>query len=167
MIQSFLQYLGEEKYQKLVNFILRYIADLGIPKKRGCFIEFRKGMINVSPIGRNCSYEERLEFEQYDHVHHVRRNMVTALEKEFPEYKLKYSIGGQISMDIFPMGWDKTYCLQHIAHENFKEIHFFGDKTDLVIRPCLNFNINILIIFNARVETIMKYSITPWLKDIP
>ena len=116
-----------------MNFILHYIADLEIPKKRGCFIEFRNGMINVSPIGRNCSYLERLEFEQFDNVHHIRRQLVTALEKAFPTYQLKYSIGGQISLDIFPIGWDKTYCLQHVAREDFREIHFFGDKTDLVV----------------------------------
>lgn len=28
-----------------------------------------------------------------------------------------------------PHGWDKTFALQHVASENFKEIHFFGDKT--------------------------------------
>ncbi|XP_015768240.1 PREDICTED: phosphomannomutase-like [Acropora digitifera] len=38
------------------------------------------------------------------------------------------SIGGQISFDVFPKGWDKTYCLGHIEVDNFKEIHFFGDK---------------------------------------
>lgn len=36
---------------------------------RGTFIEFRSGMVNVSPIGRNCSQEERDEFEKYDKVH--------------------------------------------------------------------------------------------------
>lgn len=41
---------------------------------------------------------------------------------------LTYSIGGQISFDVFPTGWDKTYCLQHVENEGFKEIHFFGDK---------------------------------------
>lgn len=35
---------------------------------RGTFIEFRSGMLNVSPIGRNCSQEERDEFEKYDKV---------------------------------------------------------------------------------------------------
>lgn len=34
----------------------------------GTFVEFRSGMINVSPIGRNCSQEERDEFERYDKV---------------------------------------------------------------------------------------------------
>lgn len=31
-------------------------------------------------------------------------------------------------MDVFPEGWDKTYCLQYVS-EGFDEIHFFGDKT--------------------------------------
>ncbi len=58
--------------QELINFCLHYIADLDLPVKRGTFIEFRNGMLNVSPIGRNCSQEERDEFERYDHGAGVR-----------------------------------------------------------------------------------------------
>ncbi|KAJ1672436.1 Phosphomannomutase 1, partial [Spiromyces aspiralis] len=36
---------------------------------------------------------------------------------------------GQISFDVFPIGWDKTYCLRHLETENFTTIYFFGDKT--------------------------------------
>ena len=32
--QSFINWLGEEKYKPLVNFILHYLADLDIPIKR-------------------------------------------------------------------------------------------------------------------------------------
>lgn len=53
---SFIGYLGEDRYKKLVDFILKYVSDLDIPVKRGTFVEFRNGMINVSPIGRNCRY---------------------------------------------------------------------------------------------------------------
>ena len=52
--------------QELINFVLHYVADLDIPIKRGTFLEFRNGMLNVSPIGRNCSQEERDEFEKFD-----------------------------------------------------------------------------------------------------
>ncbi|BGP17835.1 hypothetical protein JCM10213_008365 [Rhodosporidiobolus nylandii] len=126
---SFIAFLGEEKYQKLVRFVLHYIADLDIPIKRGTFMEFRNGMVNISPIGRNASVKERDEFEKYDKEHNIRKPFVEALKKEFADYGLTYSIGGQISFDVFPNGWDKTYALRHIANENFKEIHFFGDKT--------------------------------------
>src|SRR3978361_2006155 len=45
--QTFIGWLGEEKYQRLVKFCLKYIADLDLPVMRGTFVEFRKGMINV------------------------------------------------------------------------------------------------------------------------
>ena len=54
--------------------------------------------------------------------------MVSVLQEQFADFGLQFSIGGQISFDVFPKGWDKTYCLQHIP-ENISEIHFFGDKT--------------------------------------
>ncbi|PFH59184.1 hypothetical protein XA68_12692 [Ophiocordyceps unilateralis] len=133
---SFIQYMGEEKYRKLVDFCLRYIADLDIPVKRGTFVEFRNGMVNISPVGRNASTQERLEFEAYDREARVRDKFVAALKERFGDFGLIYAIGGQISFDIFPNGWDKTYCLRHLRDEAkkpggvaYKKIHFFGDKT--------------------------------------
>lgn len=128
--QSFLKFVGEDGLKRIVNWTLRYIADLDIPQKRGTFIEFRNGMLNISPIGRNCSRDERNAFEEYDKGTNVRKTMVAAMEKEFADLGLKFSIGGQISFDVFPVGWDKTYCLQHVKKlGDFKTIHFFGDKT--------------------------------------
>lgn len=78
---------------------------------RGTFIEFRNGMINVSPIGRNCSKEERDSFEVYDLVslsslhqgqwhdfflfkkHHIRSTMVKDLQEKFGQMGLVFSIG--------------------------------------------------------------------------
>jgi phosphomannomutase len=120
--------LGEDRLKKLISFVLHYIADLDIPVKRGTFIEFRKGMLNVSPIGRNCSQEERIEFEKYDAKRNVRKDMVSKLREQFADYNLTYSIGGQISFDVFPEGWDKTYALRFVKAD-FRDIHFFGDKT--------------------------------------
>ncbi|KAJ2963144.1 hypothetical protein NQZ79_g1892 [Umbelopsis isabellina] len=129
--QSFIKWIGDEEYNKLVNYILRYIADMDIPKKRdsGTFIEFRNGMINVSPIGRNCSQEERIEFNKLDETKGYRTKFVQDLRANFSHLDLTFSIGGQISFDVFPTGWDKTYCLRHIKDEGFKNVHFFGDKT--------------------------------------
>ncbi|CAN0334985.1 unnamed protein product, partial [Hapterophycus canaliculatus] len=88
-------------------------------------------MLNISPVGRNCSQSERDAFEQYDHEHKIREKMVAAMREEFAELNLTFSIGGQISFDLFPTGWDKTFCLQFLGEGNseYDEIHFFGDKT--------------------------------------
>ncbi|GJC92127.1 phosphomannomutase [Colletotrichum higginsianum] len=114
---SFIKYIGEDQYKELVRFALHHIADLDIPIKRGTFIEFRNGM-------------------EYDKVHNVRRDFVAQLRERFGHLGLTFSIGGQISFDVFPTGWDKTYCLGHLENEAKKEggikyehIHFFGDKT--------------------------------------
>jgi len=77
-VQSLKSFLGEDKLKKFINFVLHYIADLDIPIKRGTFIEFRNGMLNVSPIGRNCSQEERDAFEVYDKEANIRYSPLTA-----------------------------------------------------------------------------------------
>jgi phosphomannomutase len=97
-------------------------------------------MINVSPVGRNASSDERNEYEKYDKEHKIREKFIAEIHKRFPDIGLTYSIGGlkardeltiggQISFDCFPTGWDKTYCLRHVEKEGYKTIHFFGDKT--------------------------------------
>merc|ERR1712031_125831 len=126
---SFLEHMGNDKIKPLINFILHYIADLDIPVKRGTFVEFRAGMLNMSPIGRNCSREERNEFEKFDLANDIRKNMVAKMKEEFADLNLTYSIGGQISFDVFPQGWDKTYCLRYLPEADYDEVHFFGDKT--------------------------------------
>lgn len=131
--QSFIKYLGEANYKKLVNFILIKIAEIeDIPVKRGTFIEFRNGMINVSPVGRNCSYQERKEFQDHDKVKGIRQGLIDALQqnRDIAQFNLTYSIGGEISFDVFPTGWDKTFALRRVENEGFEEIHFFGDKTN-------------------------------------
>ena len=126
-------------------YSLRYMSELELPAKRGTFVEFRTGLINLCPVGRSCSYQERLDFAAFDKEHNVRLKFKEALEKEFGElgkfqFKimmkihnlftgLQFAMGGQISIDCFPKGWDKTYCLQFVENEGFEEIHFFGDKT--------------------------------------
>lgn len=164
--QSFVGWLGEERYKELVNFVLRYLADVDCPVKRGTFVEFRyvcckknycccihvhmynmwtcnslthsypkkntflklswekgrekkisyvtlfcckrpprgrgrgrlilsynlhdfrNGMVNISPVGRNASVQERNEYEKYDAQHQIRVKFVDALKKKFPDFGL-------------------------------------------------------------------------------
>lgn len=127
--ESIVDYMGEEKLQDFINFALMQMSQLKLPCKRGTFIEFRSGLINVCPVGRSCSQAERDQFAEYDKEQNVRQKLVESFEKQFPDAGLSFAIGGQISLDVFPNGWDKRYCLRHLAKEAFKTVHFFGDKT--------------------------------------
>lgn len=87
---SFIKWIGEDNYKKLVKFLLHYVADLDIPVKRGTFVEFRNGMINVSPVGRNATVQERNEYEKFDLEHNIRKDFVEAIRREFPDLGLTY-----------------------------------------------------------------------------
>ena len=36
--------------------------------------------------------------------HNIRSTMIQAIQKEFPHLNMTYSIGGQLSFDVFPTG---------------------------------------------------------------
>ncbi len=57
-------------------------------------------MLNISPIGRNCSQKERIEFESYDKENKIRETLVNELKLKFQDLDLSYTIGGQISFDV-------------------------------------------------------------------
>lgn len=105
---------------KIILFLLLY---------RGNFIETRNGLINISPCGRSATQPERDQFEAYDKIHKIRQQFIEVLKSEFADYNLVFSIGGQISFDVFPQGWDKRFCLTQVQADGFEKIYFFGDKT--------------------------------------
>lgn len=129
--QNIVRHLGEATIQRFINYVLTYLGHLELPIKRGTFLEFRNGMMNICPMGRQCAFEERQIFADFDRKHNIRNKMIEDLKREFKDVDLTYSIGGQISFDIYPKGWDKSYCLDYLVGTGqFKAIHFFGDKTD-------------------------------------
>lgn len=123
---SVVDFLGENNYKRLINKILLLLSETESTVKRGTFIELRQSMINVSPIGRTCTREERNEFFELDKTKKIRQKLCDDLKGLCDELNIQCSIGGQISIDIFPKGWDKTYCLRHIKE---KKVYFFGDMT--------------------------------------
>ena len=126
--KNLIEFLGEDKYSMIINKILFCLSELNIPKKRGNFIELRTGLINVSPIGRSCSQLEREEFNEYDSKYKYREKLIEHIKTELGSIgdEFQFSIGGQISFDMFPKGWDKTFALQFVENK-YEKIYFFGD----------------------------------------
>jgi phosphomannomutase len=120
--------LSEGQVQSFVDWNMNYIKELDIPVKTSTFVEVRTGMFNISPIGRDCTYDQRLEFLELDKKEQIRKTMCEAAQEQFPHLPLQYAIGGQISFDVFPTGWTKVYCLRYLEND-FDAIHFFGDMT--------------------------------------
>lgn len=117
--------LGEDMLQDVINDSMLFLGKIKLPFKRGCFFELRDSMLNVSPCGRSSNINERKSFFEYDKEHNIRKKYVDFMKVKYP--KVKFSIGGQISIDVFPQGWDKTFCLNHLENDKIQNIYFFGD----------------------------------------
>ncbi|KAH8873965.1 Phosphomannomutase 2 isoform 2 [Schistosoma japonicum] len=89
---NIVEHVGEDILQRLINFCLQYMSNLWLPRKRGNFIEFRDGLINICPVGRSCTQEERDEFADYDAKHKIRENFVAKMRSEFHSSPLQFAI---------------------------------------------------------------------------
>ena len=126
--KSMKELLGKEKYETLTKFFLDYIDKAELPYKVGNYLDERSAVINVSIVGNPVTKEQREEYKKWEQEHHSMENMRKKCEEKFgEEYKLRFTKGGIKSFDVFPKGWDKTYCLQFI--EGYDNILFFGDNT--------------------------------------
>jgi len=123
--------IGNDQYRLILQNILSYQLLITIKHElpyTGTFFDYRGSMLNWCPIGRSASKEEREAWVAYDKIHQIRKYIIEEIKNRLPDIseQLTFSIGGQISIDIFPKGWDKTYVVNHLS--NYEEIIFVGDK---------------------------------------
>tara|TARA_Y100000590_G_scaffold294256_1_gene331564 strand:- start:280 stop:1008 length:729 start_codon:yes stop_codon:yes gene_type:complete len=95
------------------------------PHRYGNHIEDRGSMVNFSVVGRDCTQEQREEFFEWDNKHKEREKIANIIKKTAKG--IDAVIGGQISIDIYPEGKDKSQILQHIDAD---EYIFIGDRTE-------------------------------------
>jgi phosphomannomutase len=97
------------------------------PVKTGEHLEYRDGMLNYSTVGRNCTQQEREDYEVWDDKNGERAILRERILNMFPS--LDCAIGGQISIDIYPRGLDKSQSYFRVKGANPDHaIIFCGDR---------------------------------------
>ena len=128
---NMIELLGKEKYRIIVsiltdlqNQVIESYTDMPVS---GNFISFRGSMINWCMIGRDADSSMRKDFVELDKG--MRNSLHAQFEQELRTadiFDVSSSLGGSTSIDIYPTGWDKTYCLNHIKYPG--DVYFVGDK---------------------------------------
>lgn len=90
-------------------------------------LEYRTGMVNFSVVGRNITTEQREKYYKWDCIHQERKKIAIEFNRLFMISGVEANIGGQISIDIQKIGFDKSQILNHIDTHGCKTV-FFGDK---------------------------------------
>lgn len=111
--------LKQEEYDFLNCAVLK--SDFN--NKTGSHIEYRKGSVNFSIVGKNASPDDRNLYISYDKVFNEREKIIKDFKKRFE--RLDMFLGGDVSLDICLRGADKSQCFTLIQHPM---IHFFGDR---------------------------------------
>lgn len=93
---------------------------------RGSIFDYRPGMLNFTTIGRNADTKEREKYYQWDKELGERKHIAKYIEDRFPE--LEARIGGQISIDIQPKGFNKSQASKWVRENLGGEIIYFGDN---------------------------------------
>lgn len=108
---------------ELLQFLSFLLEKSEYPHRYGTHVEVRTGLVNFSTVGRACSQEQRLAYHTWDNKHKEREIFCEAVMGLCPY--LEATIGGQISIDIYPKGKDKGQLVGVLRGP----IYFFGDKT--------------------------------------
>ena len=117
--ETLMTYLGEQ---------LRFSE---YPNRYGNHIEDRGSLLNFSVVGRDCSYEDRIDYFEWDKKNGEREVIAQYITDQWKD--IDAVIGGQISIDIYPKGNDKSQVLDAIKQHQIPHIDeyiFIGDKME-------------------------------------
>lgn len=104
----------------------KFVESSAYQYKTSNHIEKRIGMVNFSVAGRDSNLEQRQAYNDWDDEHEERKKIVKYIESKY--HKVEAKIGGQISIDIFPKGRDKSQASKWIRQNVSEDIVFIGDQ---------------------------------------
>ncbi len=110
--------------KNLQDFLNNQLNKSEWKEKYSLHIDQRIGLINFSTIGRECPKEARERYFNWDKEKNERKMICEKIEEKFP--LLEASVGGEISIDIYPKGKNKSQVLDEI----YGPVVFFGDRCE-------------------------------------
>ncbi len=115
----------------LIKVALKFLSNVDYVIT-GNFIDLRSGLIYISLIGLSANEKEREYFMIIDKTYSYRKQLFDILINEREKMNLSNEIdivyGGSVGIAIYPKIFDKIQILDNINKNEYKEIHYFGDK---------------------------------------
>lgn len=92
--------------------------------------EFRQGMLNFSFCGRDVSDYQRKKYFLWDKKTKERQMFVEWFNKTYFNEGLEACVGGEISIDIQPVGKDKRQAVKYLQSKGYTWFIFYGDRAE-------------------------------------
>lgn len=110
---------------ELINYLHDCLASSSYDVRTGNHLERRIGMLNFSIVGRNSTLKQRKTYHNHDALVKERETIANYINDDANFKDIGATVGGEISIDIYPIGLDKSQVLRYIKG---REYIFFGDK---------------------------------------
>ena len=129
--------LGKKLYQRIVSKLCYEQSIVAATFESldffGTFVQYRKSLLNWCPIGRDSDTDTkaREKFVEFDKLTNFRKSKLAELNEFIntgSDKQVTIVLGGHTSFDIYPIGWDKTYALNHFDVTKTGKIVFVGDR---------------------------------------
>lgn len=111
----------------LIAFFQRKLLESKYCDRWGNHLVSRVGMFNFSIPGRASNLEQRGKYFRWDAEMEERLKIQREAQERFLD--LEFHLGGQISIDCYPKGWNKSRVIKYLKgwHPDCRMI-YFGDK---------------------------------------
>ncbi len=111
---------------ELVDALADLVEHSAYPVRTGRHLEYRTGSLNASSVGRNAGRAERQAYLLWDQAHNERTRFCREIEQRFSDYEA--TIGGEISIDVAPVGWNKSRVMIILEQNHGNQpVTFVGD----------------------------------------
>ena len=107
-----------------LDFLEEYIKNSPFGTKTGNHIDFRKGSINFSIVGKNASESARKSYQLFDKTSRDREKFIKLFTAKFPRFEAYQ--GGDVSVDICLHNCNKSQVLTLLPPCD--KLLFFGDR---------------------------------------
>lgn len=142
--RNMLNHCDRSKLNTILSRALFEISQIPIIL-HGQQLDFRSGLIYISPPGMQATAYERNIFLEQDRIHNLRQKLIDELygcSKSYEgvqarcaggslESEFEITQGGAVGIAVYPKGWDKSQVLGFFADQPATvPIYYFGDKTE-------------------------------------
>jgi phosphomannomutase len=110
--------------QKCMKHSLRFISEASY-EIGGHFMDIRNGLVYISLVGMDASFEMREHFKKMDQRMGFRKRLLLQLNERCDK-GVRVVYGGETGITMYPKEWDKVQVLGYLR--DYPVIHYFGDR---------------------------------------
>tara|TARA_Y100000389_G_scaffold143890_1_gene142209 strand:- start:167 stop:916 length:750 start_codon:yes stop_codon:yes gene_type:complete len=115
---------------KLIKIALNFLSNVHY-NLCGHHIDIRNGLVYISLIGLDASYDERQDFINIDKLYNYRLKLLNLLIQKSNELgfdNIDIVLGGSVGIAIYPSEFDKSQIMNHIDISKYTNIYYFADQ---------------------------------------